>query len=173
MNETSLIARCLKFLPVVALGLATSVSTGCRNVEESHNPVSDGLSELGMTTSPDEPGTSGELSRLQFDDIPCPPGFSFRNHRNESYSFADGGVRLGRFVYWTKKPADEARTLYLEFMEKDPYNWTLVSRPDSGSNGPWIFEKNDERCEVATGRLEKTPGGETLVTVTVGRHRDP
>ncbi|MCB9833525.1 MAG: hypothetical protein H6807_13730 [Planctomycetes bacterium] len=160
------------FRALLVVGLF-GLATACRNVEESHNPLSDSLANIGATAPADQNDSSGELSRVQFDDIPCPPGFSFRNHRNESFSFADGGVRLGRFVYWTRKPADEARTLYLEFMGKDPYNWALVSSPDGSRNGPWVFEKNGERCEVTTGRLDKTPEGETLVTVTVGRHRDP
>ncbi len=160
-------------LALLLAALVLSAAGACRNVEESHNPVSDGLSDIGMTVPADRNDTSGELSRVQFDDIPCPPGFSFRNHRNESFSFADGGVRLGRFVYWSKMSAQDARSRYLEFMAKDPYNWALVSSPDGDRNGPWVFEKNGERCEVTTGRLDKTPGGETLVTVTVGRHRDP
>ena len=162
-----------KSLLPFALTAALLLASACRNVEESRNPVSSGLSEIGMTNSPEEDDTSGELSRVQFDDIPCPPGFSFRNHRNESYSFADGGFRKGRFVYWTTEPAKTARARYLEFMAKDPYNWSLVSAPGGEEDeGPWVFEKNGERCEVTTGRLDKTPEGETLVTVTVGKHRD-
>ena len=148
--------------------------TGCRQIEETDNPISGGLTEMGATSSPDRPSTSTELSRVQFDDVPVIDGFFLRNHRNETFSYRYGkGLRVGRFVYWGKADEETVIQRYLELMPKDPYNWSL-STPysgggtDSGSPQDWQplqFAKPGSRCEIGVSREPNKEG--LLVTIWV------
>ncbi len=159
-----------KLFTGTVLGVICIFSQGCRSVEETRNPLSDTLVGMGATAPVEVKNTSEELSRIQFDDIPVPPGFFFRNHRNESYSFVDGDLRLGRFVYWGRSFAAPSRRQYLELLAKDPYNWTPVSGFSENETGPWIFEKNGERCVVTSRRFFHDARNGNVITVSVGKH---
>ena len=138
----------------------------CRSVEETENPVSRSLTDMGATSDPANRNTSTELSRVQFDDIPVPRGFFFRNQRNESFSYTDGEVRVGRFVYWGVAREDEVIAHYLENMAKDPYNWSLKDRPGSADE-PLIFEKPGQKCEIHLRRERHQSDGGLLITISV------
>lgn len=159
-----------KLFSHLTLAVAVLAVCSCRSVEETHNPVSDSLVKIGATAPAETENTSQELSRIQFDDIPVPPGFFFRNHRNESYSFVDGDLRQGRFVYWGREFASLTRREYLELLVKDPYNWSPVSDFEKEEAGPWIFEKNGERCVVSTRRFFHDARNGHVVTIAVGKH---
>ena len=159
-----------KALSLFVFMAAMTLLGACRQVEENRNLLSDSLVEIGATAPVTQRNTSVELSRIQFDDIPVPPGFFFRNHRNESYSFVNGPWRCGRFVYWCKRSEEEVGAQYLELMPKDPYNWSLISAPEQPTSGPWIFEKNGERCVIETQRERRTPAGSVAVTLTVRKY---
>ena len=152
---------------LVMLLVATSA---CRHVEETRNPVSNTLVGMGATAPVEVENTSEELSRVQFDDIPVPPGFHFRNHRNESYSFVDGDLRLGRFVYWGQTFDAPKRRQFLELMAKDPYNWNPSSTSLGSEDGPWIFEKNGERCVINSKKFFHDPRQGVVLTLSVGKH---
>ncbi|MFT7616394.1 MAG: hypothetical protein ACI97A_000015 [Planctomycetota bacterium] len=157
-------------LSCIGLAAALLCVCSCRSVEETHNPVSHVLVKIGATAPAEVENTSQELSRIQFDDIPVPPGFFFRNHRNESYSFVDGDLRQGRFVYWGRSFASDTRREYLELLAKDPYNWSPVSVFENDEAGPWIFEKNGERCVVESRRFFHDARNGDVVTIAVGKH---
>ncbi len=153
----------------IALFAATVVlGAGCRQVEESENPVSDALSGVGATVDPDRGSTSVELSRVQFDDIPELDGFFFRNQRNESFSYRlGGGRRVGRFVYWGKSSERDVISRYLELMRKDPYNWSLETPSPHESGGRLIFVKPGSRCEISLSRERPASKDGLLVTIWV------
>ena len=160
----------LKLRLVHCLALITLLVSGCRHVEETRNPVSTTLADMGATAPVEVRNTSEELSRIQFDDIPVPPGFHFRNHRNESFSFVDGDMRLGRFVYWGREFTPPARQHFLELMTRDPYNWTPRSSSGDDQGGPWILEKNGERCVISSRKFFHDPKEGVILTVSVGKH---
>ncbi len=151
---------------VVAAVLSLLVVSGCREIEETENPLSRPLTDLGATSDPSLSNTSLVLSRVQFDDIPVPPGFFFRNQRNESFGYEDGDARVGRFVYWGRKPREEVVALYLEKMPKDPYNWSLASGGD-GADTPLIFKKPGQTCEIRLLKERHRPRGGLLLTISV------
>ncbi len=168
MNKSSFMPHNLQC--GIMLAAMFLIFVGCRHVEETRNPVSNTLVSMGATAPVETRNTSQELSRVQFDDIPVPPGFFFRNHRNESYSFVDGDLRLGRFVYWGSKFDAPSRREYLELLAKDPYNWSPLSSSTESENGPWIFEKNGERCVVSSRRFFHSARDGLVVTISVGKH---
>ncbi|MCA9321636.1 MAG: hypothetical protein KDB53_12925 [Planctomycetes bacterium] len=151
---------------ITGLFVLVILVAACREVEETDNPMSRSLSDLGATSDPSFRSTSIELSRIQFDDIPVPAGFFFRNQRNESFAYRDGNQRIGRFVYWGRGDEKDLIDEYLEKMPKDPYNWTLKSAP-SDRNAPLIFEKPGQRCEIHLGRERHRPNGGLLITISV------
>lgn len=144
--------------------LALVLVTGCRQIEETQNPVSETLVDIGATSPPSERNTSTELQRIQFDDIPVPPGFFLRNHRNESYSFRQGDTRIGRFVYWGRGHRQELQAFFRENMSKSPYLW---GNKDITNQESLEFEKSDDHCRVLVepDRLDTQNG--MLITITV------
>lgn len=150
---------------VIAL-FSLLAAPACREIEETENPVSRPLTDLGATSDPALTNTSLVLSRVQFDDIPVPPGFFFRNQRNESFAYEDGEARVGRFVYWGRKPREEVVALYLEKMPKDPYNWSLASGGD-GAEKPLIFKKPGQTCKIRLLKERHRPQGGLLLTISV------
>ena len=163
-------SRCRARKSALAIGamFALGLIAGCRHVEETENPISQSLTEIGATVPPENRSSSDELSRVQFDDIPVPPGFFFRNHRNESYSYVVGEARVGRFVYWGKSSEREVLAHYLEKMAKDPYNWSLETGNLEANRGPLMFEKPGQRCEIHLRRPpQHASGGGLLITISV------
>lgn len=152
---------------VLLLLAVMMAAVGCRQVEETENPISSGLSEMGATTAPDRRSTSVELSRMQFDDVPVLDGFFLRNHRNETFSYSYGSRRVGRFVYWGREGREEeVIQRYLELMPKDPYNWSLSS-PRQGAEWRLEFTKPGSRCEISLSRERLAAKEGLLVTIWV------
>lgn len=147
-------------------GLLVALSA-CRQMEETQNPVSQTMEELGTTSSYDLSSDSEELARIQFDDIPSLRELHFRNHRNESYSYSLGDFRRGRFVYWGQVEHPDILKRYLEIMPKDPYNWRLVGEPASEIWNSLHFVKTGSKCEISFSRTRPDPKTGLVITITV------
>jgi hypothetical protein len=118
------------------------------------------LGVFGNCTSPREPsdprdesppledGTSRELSRTQFDDIPVPRGFRLRSTKNESFSFRHGAIRVGRFAYHGRGNVEDVTGFYQSQMGLLPFGWkeTGTSRTPEGSR--LEFAKGAEACRI-------------------------
>ena len=151
---------------------STAFLSGCRQVEETENPFSDTMTALGASSA-NRSSRSGELSRIQFDDIPVPQGFFLRNHRNESYSFKDDAIRIGRFVYWGRAEVNDVREYYVEEMPKKAYGWRLVEDPGGSDRlTTMTFTKPGHRCEITMEPEHQRPGAGLLVKVWVENTRD-
>ena len=102
-----------RFAMLMGCGVLALLVVSCDSIE---NP---------RTLAPGEPSVaetrSLELQRSQFEDIPVPQGFEFVTRGNRSFSFARGGVRVGRFVYWGKKSVEEVASRPANsFMSSEP-----------------------------------------------------
>lgn len=145
----------------------TAAGAGCVQVEESRNPVSSSLAEIGATAAPELGSSSAELSRLQFDDIPVPEGFFLRNHRNETFSYVFSGNRVGRFVYWGLGDPKTVRRHFQQNMGKEPYGWTLAESTSGSAEDRLTFEKPGHICTVSWAPTTPPKRGELLLTITV------
>jgi hypothetical protein len=152
----------------LALLICATGFASCAQVEEDENGLTESLAEIGVTASPKLKGRSGELSRIQFDDIPVPDGFFLRNHRNETFSFSAGDQRVGRFVYWGIGEEAELLRYFETQMVRAPYGWSRASRPASDGGRRLHFEKPGHRCDVEIERVDTPPGrSEFLINIFV------
>lgn len=150
---------------IVFVGMA--LLAACVNVEETKNPVSDSLAGIGASVPADKRSRSVELSRHQFDDIPVPEGFFLRNHRNESFSYAFNGRRIGRFVYWGFGKRGELLQHFQSMMPKKPYDWTRAGAGVKAVSDRLVFEKPGERCVITLEPVPNNLRDEFLITISV------
>ncbi len=131
-------------LSVTCAVLVMVCATGCDYVE---NP---------RVLMPGEPGVaetrSVELQRSQFDDVPVPEGFEFVTRGNRSFSYARGGVRVGRFVYWGRRDVAEVAGFFRRTMGLRAYGWELRAENTSGDGADFEFQKDQTGCHVTISR---------------------
>jgi hypothetical protein len=92
---------------------------------------------------------SDEISRNPPPDLPVPRDMLYETRLNQSFSYLQGGVRVGRFRYWGNVPHEEVVGFYRERMPQRPYGWTLVNEESRGSATRLFFRKDDDRVEVS------------------------
>lgn len=123
--------------------------------------------ENPRTLAPGEPDVaetrSVELQRSQFDDVPVPHGFEIVTRGNRSFSFARGGVRVGRFVYWGRQDVEEVANFFRRTMELRAYGWQLRSQDVGRTNATFDFRKDQVDCTVTITQ----EGGGTYVRIDV------
>ena len=142
-------------MPRPLLALTATLLVSCTQIE---NP---------RTLVPTEPGVeatqSRALQRAQFEDIPVPPGFEYVTRGNRSYSYSQGGVRVGEFVYWGRSSVEDAAAFYRRTMGRRAYEWELVSEGPIEEGAKLDFRKGRQSCEVT---ITQGDGG-TYVKVAV------
>jgi hypothetical protein len=94
---------------------------------------------------------SREITRNPPEDIPVPRDMLYETRLNKSFSYLQGGVRVGRFHYWGSVPAEEVLVFYRERMPQRPYGWTFVSEQSKGPTTNLYFRKDSDRIEVSIG----------------------
>lgn len=128
--------------------------TSCRQLE---NPGK---------TFPNSPGVdatrSHEVTRHPPQDIPVPRDMIYETRLNQSFSYFQGGVRVGRFRYWGNVPQQEVVVFYRERMADHPYGWTLVNERTSGNATTLSFRKDSDNCDV---RIEPDASQATVATL--------
>lgn len=148
----------------ITIVLAVLVSLGgCRQIEESDNPISNTLTAVGVTPPHTQKGSSKQLDKIQFDDIPVPRGLRLPTLRNESFSYTSEGFRVGRMVYKGVVNATDVREHYLTTMPLEPYGWSRAANKDDSPNS-LFFSKGGERCEIV---LRAGAKAELIVTIVV------
>jgi hypothetical protein len=136
---------------LVALVLLVAAS-GCRQVE---NP-----GKVFPQSPTVEDTRSKEIQIDQLPDIPVPRDMTYITRGNQSFSYAQGGVRVGRFHYWGNVPIDEVVAFYRERMPQKPYGWTLVNEQSQGGMTTMQFQKTSDHLEVRIG-----PEGSSTISV--------
>jgi hypothetical protein len=127
--------------PTAGITLFLLACAGCRQLE---NPGK------VWPASPSVDATrSAEISRNTPTDIPVPRDMLYVTRANQSFSYLQGGVRVGRFHYWGNVPADEVVVFYRERMAQRPYGWTLVSESSQGPATKMSFQKDADRVDVS------------------------
>ena len=129
-----------RFSMVVGCGLLPLLAVGCDSIE---NP---------RTFAPGEPDVAAtrsvELHRSQFEDVPVPRGFEVVTRGNRSFSFARGGVRVGRFVYWGQQGVEEVAAFFRRTMGLRAYGWLFRSQDVGQDNTTIGFRKDHVECTV-------------------------
>ncbi len=137
------------------LGLACTTLGGCTQIENPRVMV------------PTEPGVNAtksmELHRAQFEDIPVPPGFEYVTRGNRSFSYADGGVRVGRFLYWGRASIDEVSEFYRRTLPLRAYGWELLDETPTSGGNELNWKKGSQNCNVALTRESNA----TYIGVTI------
>jgi hypothetical protein len=85
------------------------------------------------------------------DDIPVPRDMTYVTRSNRSFSYYEGGVRVGRFHLWGTVDGAEVAAFYRERMPQRPYGWTLVNEQTQGATNVMHFRKDSELCDVSIG----------------------
>jgi len=139
------------FLAAIVLG-----AVACTQVE---NP---------RTLDPSQPGVdatqSRELNRVQFPDIPVPQDFSYVTRGNRSFSYEQGGVRVGRFFYWGKTDVDDVVAFYRSTMPLRAFDWQFVNEGAGQEGGTALdFRKGRQSCRITVSREKDA----TLVDIQV------
>jgi hypothetical protein len=125
---------------VLAIVLACA---GCRQVE---NP-----GKVWPASPTVEDTRSHEISRNPPEDIPVPRDMLYVTRANQSFSYLQGGVRVGRFHYWGNVPTEEVVVFYRDRMPQRPFGWTLVGEQSQGATTKLSFRKDADRLEVSVG----------------------
>lgn len=108
--------------------------------------------ENPRTLNPAQPSVdelrSRELQRAQLDDVPVPDRFELVDRGNGSFSYEEGGVKVGELHYWGLLDADSVAAFYKDTMGQGPYGWT--SKGDAVSEGKraLTFAKPRSTCVV-------------------------
>ena len=149
------VSRWSPSLPWFVAAVAVSV-VACQQVE---NP---------RTLDPSQPGVgatqSREINRVQFSDIPVPQDFSYVTRGNRSFSYEQGGVRVGRFFYWGKSEVEDVVAFYRATMPLRAFDWQFVNEGSGQDGGTTLdFRKGRQSCRITVSREKDA----TLVDVQV------
>lgn len=103
--------------------------------------------------SPDVEDTrSTALRRIQFEDLPVPAQMSLVTSGNRSFSYAGGGVRVGRFHYVGSLDPDLVTSFYQDNMVLRAFGWKLVSSDKRSNENVLKFAKSEQECTIRVGR---------------------
>jgi hypothetical protein len=124
--------------------------------------------ENPRTMLPTEPGVdatrSKELHRAQYEDLPVPPGFEYVTRGNRSFSYLDGGVKVGRFLYWGRTSVEETAAFYRRTLPLRAYGWDFLSEESLPKRHELRFRKADQECTVTLTRdVDATYAGVTII----------
>lgn len=127
--------------------------------------ATDGTARPSDPTRPTEDAArSMELTRSQFDDIPVPRDFTYVNKGNQSFSYSQGGVRVGKFRYWGQDPVDDVVSFYKRTMSLMAYDWQFVSESEEQLGLPILqFAKGRQSCTIRVAKIV----GSTQVDIDV------
>lgn len=130
-------------------------ASGCRQVE---NP-----GKVFPQSPSVEDTRSKEISRNPPEDIPVPRDMQYITRANQSFSYLQGGVRVGRFHFWGNVTTEDVAIFYRERMPQRPYGWTLVNEKSQGAVTTMQFQKTSDHLEL---RIEPE-GGSTVAVVSL------
>lgn len=125
----------------VTLLATAAMLCGCRQVE---NP-----GKVFPNSPSVEDTRSREVTRNPPPDLPVPRDMLYVTRANQSFSYLQGGVRVGRFHYWGNVGLDEVVAFYRERMPQRPYGWTLVNEQSNGTSTRLSFRKDADRLDVS------------------------
>jgi hypothetical protein len=103
---------------------------------------------------------SHEVSRNPPEDIPVPRDMLYETANNVSFSYLQGGVRVGRFSYWGNLSTEDVVAFYRERMPQRPFGWTLVNEGVQNSRTRLSYRKEADRLD-----LDISPGRGGTVAV--------
>jgi hypothetical protein len=126
--------------------IALLVLIACASCRQVENP-----GKVWPASPTVEDTRSHEISRNPPPDLPVPRDMLYQTRENKSFSYLQGGVRVGRFHYWGNVPTDEVVGFYRERMPQRPYGWTFVNEQSQGPVTKLSFRKDSEHCAVSIG----------------------
>lgn len=126
-----------------SLLLLVALGAGCRQIE---NP-----GKIYPNSPSVEDTRSKTITHHLPEDIPVPRDMTYVTRSNRSFSYYEGGVRVGRFHLWGNVQGDEVAAFYRERMPQRPYGWTLVNEQANGASSVMHFRKDSDLVDITIG----------------------
>jgi hypothetical protein len=120
-----------------------ATGAGCRQIE---NP-----GKVYPQSPTVEDTRSKAITRNLPEDIPVPRDMTYITRANQSFSYLEGGVRVGRFHLWGNVARDDVTTFYRDRMPQRPYGWTLVNEQSQGATSVMHFRKDSDLLDISVG----------------------
>jgi hypothetical protein len=123
--------------------LLLALGAGCRHLE---NP-----GKVYPQSPTVEDTRSKTITHHLPDDVPVPRDMTYVTRSNRSFSYYEGGVRVGRFHLWGNVSRDEVVAFYRDRMPQRPYGWTLVNEQSEGAMNVMHYRKDSDLCDISIG----------------------